>query len=217
MENNLTKKSILSEVSKIINELDGKLSLIKENELISTINDIREIIAKHSPFSSNPIENVQWIHHSELTPNDYNPNKMAPTEKKLLEVSISENGFTQPVVVQKTKEKFIIVDGYHRHAIVSDIKSHHVQTHGYVPVVILEQNKRAALIAATVRHNRARGSHQINLMSEIVKELSQLGLSNKDIGVKLGMDSDEVLRLRQITGLCELFSDVEFSTAWTVE
>ncbi|MEL3922147.1 ParB N-terminal domain-containing protein [Aeromonas enteropelogenes] len=132
-------------------------------------------------------------------------------------MSIKENGFTQPIIVQRTKAGFIIIDGYHRYAIAENDKYIRNHTHGYVPVVILEQEDRAALMAATVRHNRARGSHQISLMSELVKELSQLGLTDLDIGIKLGMDADEVLRLKQITGLCELFSDVEFSAAWTVK
>lgn len=215
MENNLTATNC--ELELISSTLDNYLSKLDGNELIVVINKLKTILANRSPFKFNPIEKVQWVRHNELIPNDYNPNKMALTERKLLEVSIKENGFTQPIVVQRTGVGFMIIDGYHRYNITEnnkDIKGH---TLGYVPVVILEQDERAALMAATVRHNRARGSHQISLMSELVKELSQLGLTEQDIGTKLGMDADEVLRLKQITGLRELFLDVEFSTAWTVK
>ena len=217
MENHLTKNSTASALERISSKVDDYLSELNGDELITAINKLKTILANRSPFKYNPIEKVQWVNHEKLIPNDYNPNKMAPTERKLLEVSIKENGFTQPIIVQRTKIGFIIIDGFHRYSIAENNKSIRNHTHGYVPVVILEQEDRAALMAATVRHNRARGSHQISLMSELVKELSQLGLTDLDIGTKLGMDADEVLRLKQITGLCELFSDVEFSAAWTVK
>ncbi|MGL5490327.1 MAG: IbrB-like domain-containing protein, partial [Shewanella sp.] len=166
MENNLKREvAVFGLLDKYLSELDGV-------ELVVAINEIKIILASRSPFKLNPIEKVQWVRHDELIPNDYNPNKMAPTERKLLEVSIKENGFTQPIVVQRTNIGFMIIDGYHRHTIAESNECIKSNTLGYVPVVILEQDERAALMAATVRHNRARGSHQINLMSELVKELS---------------------------------------------
>ncbi|KHA55315.1 hypothetical protein NM74_17560 [Aeromonas hydrophila] len=207
----------MSELDRVSSKLDDYLSELDGDELIMAINKLKSVLANRSPFKHNPIERVLWVNHDQLFPNDYNPNKMAPTEKKLLTVSLQENGFTQPLVVQQTKFGFVIIDGYHRYTIATKNKCIKSRTYGYVPIVILEQDERVALMAATVRHNRARGSHQISLMSELVKELSQLGLTEFDIGEKLGMDADEVLRLKQITGLCELFSNVEFSSAWTVK
>ncbi|WP_322864179.1 IbrB-like domain-containing protein [Aeromonas allosaccharophila] len=217
MEHHLTQDSTIIELEMVSSTLDDYLSGLDGNELIMAINKLKSVLANRSPFKHNPIERVQWVNHSQLSPNDYNPNKMAPTERKLLEVSLRENGFTQPIVVQKTNFGFVIIDGYHRYTIAAKNKIIQIRTHGYVPIVILEHDERAALMAATVRHNRARGSHQISLMSELVKELSQLGLTEFDIGEKLGMDADEVLRLKQITGLREIFSNVEFSRAWTVK
>ncbi|MFB2927510.1 IbrB-like domain-containing protein [Aeromonas hydrophila] len=217
MENHLTQELTFSELDRVSAKLDNYLSELDGDALIMAINTLKYVLANRSPFKHNPIERVQWVNHDQLFPNDYNPNKMAPTERKLLEVSLRENGFTQPIVVQRSNCGFVIIDGYHRYTITAKNKLIKNRTYGYVPIVMLEQDERVASIAATVRHNRARGSHQISLMSDLVKELSQLGLTDLDIGKKLGMDADEVLRLKQITGLHELFSDVKFSAAWTVK
>ncbi|WP_039045375.1 IbrB-like domain-containing protein [Plesiomonas shigelloides] len=193
------------------------LSALDKEELFCAIQRLNATISDNSPFSEHPIESIRWVSVSDIQPNNYNPNVMAPSESKLLELSIKENGFTQPIVVKEEGGRFIIIDGFHRYNLVKKKKTLLKKTNGMVPVVILHEDKRAELIVATVRHNRARGEHQITLMSDIVKELSLLGMSDEDIGVKLGMDADEVLRFRQITGLREAFSDADFSPAWTVK
>ncbi|EFW3003329.1 hypothetical protein FVX85_24125, partial [Shigella flexneri] len=127
------------------------------------------------------------------------------------------DGFTQPIVVTHTdKNAMEIVDGFHRHEIGKGSSSLKLCLKGYLPVTCLE-GTRNQRIAATIRHNRARGRHQITAMSEIVRELSQLGWDDNKIGKELGMDSDEVLRLKQINGLQELFADRQYSRAWTVK
>lgn len=137
--------------------------------------------------------------------------------KKLLQKSIEIDGFTQPIVVTHTdKNAMEIVDGFHRHEIGKGSSSLKLRLKGYLPVTCLE-GTRNQRIAATIRHNRARGRHQITAMSEIVRELSQLGWDDNKIGKELGMDSDEVLRLKQINGLQELFADRQYSRAWTVK
>lgn len=193
------------------------LSMLDADELLVAIQRLNITISDSSPFNEHPIERVQWVKISELQPNNYNPNVMAPTESRLLELSIKENGFTQPIVVKEENGRYIIVDGFHRYSLVKKKKSLLNKSNGRVPVVILNENKRAELMVATVRHNRARGEHQITPMSDLVKELSLLGMSDDDIGVKLGMDADEVLRFRQITGLREAFLESNFSPAWTVK
>lgn len=193
------------------------LSMLDKDELQGAIERLNATISNSSPFNEHPVEMIRWISVFELQPNNYNPNVMAPSESRLLELSIRENGFTQPLVVKEDDGKFIIVDGFHRYSLVKKKKSLLKKTNGMVPVVILNEDKRAELMVATVRHNRARGEHQITLMSDLVKELSLLGMSDEDIGMKLGMDADEVLRFRQITGLREAFSDSDFSPAWTVK
>lgn len=159
---------------------------------------------------NHPVSRVQWVEADKVYANDYNPNKVAPPEMKLLEHSIREDGFTQPIVVWLTDDGFEVVDGFHRHLVGKSLGLSHL------PVVVINENRsdRTDRIAATIRHNRARGKHQISAMSDIVVELSRRNWSDKRIAKELGMDADEILRLKQITGLAELFAEEEFSEAW---
>lgn len=161
-------------------------------------------------IKNHPVSFVKWLPIDRIQANDYNPNKVAPPEMKLLEISIINDGYTQPIVVWKTKENYEVVDGFHRYLVGKKIGMSHL------PVVVInkERESREHRIAATIRHNRARGKHQIDGMSDIVLELSRRNWSNKKIGKELGMEPDEVLRLKQITGLAEMFTDEEFSEAW---
>lgn len=163
---------------------------------------------------NHPVSRVQWVPADAVYANDYNPNKVAPPEMKLLEISIREDGFTQPIVVWKTEYGYEVVDGFHRHLVGKEkLRLSHL------PVVVINDDRadRGDRIASTIRHNRARGKHQVAAMSEIVVELSRRNWSDKRIAKELGMDPDEVLRLKQITGLAELFADEEFSEAWEVD
>lgn len=134
--------------------------------------------------------------------------------------SLETDGFTQPIVVLKQgRERYSIVDGFHRHELANGKAALKKRLKGYLPVTCLERSsaRRDSLMAATIRHNRARGRHQIHAMSEIVQELARLGWTDEKIGKELGMDADEVLRLKQINGLVEMFGDRQFSQAWTVK
>jgi len=163
--------------------------------------------------NNHPVSFVRWVPTEKIYGNDYNPNKVAPPEMKLLEISIREDGFTQPIVVWEVDDGYEVVDGFHRHLIGKKLELSHL------PVVVINQNRtdKTDRIASTIRHNRARGKHQIQAMSDIVIELSRRNWSDEKIARELGMDADEVLRLKQITGLAELFMDEEFSEAWEVE
>ncbi len=160
-----------------------------------------------------PVSRVRWVATEFIYGNDYNPNKVAPPEMKLLELSIMEDGFTQPIVVWQVEGGYEIIDGFHRHLVGKKMGLTHL------PVVIINEDRtdKGDRIASTIRHNRARGKHQIQAMSDIVVELSRRNWSDTRIARELGMDADEVLRLKQITGLAELFMDEEFSEAWGVE
>lgn len=159
---------------------------------------------------NHPVSFVRWVPADKVFANDYNPNSVAPPEMKLLRISIESDGFTQPIVVWETKEGFEVVDGFHRHLVGKAMGLSHL------PVVVINQERadRGDRIAATIRHNRARGKHQVEAMSDIVLELSRRNWSDQRIARELGMDPDEVLRLKQITGLAEMFADREFSEAW---
>lgn len=162
---------------------------------------------------NHPVSRVQWVPTGKVYANDYNPNTVAPPEMKLLRVSIESDGFTQPIVVWETEQGYEVVDGFHRHKVGVELGLSHL------PVVVInaERSDRGDRIAATIRHNRARGKHQVGAMSDIVQELARRNWSDAKIAKNLGMEPDEVLRLKQISGLAEMFANQEFSEAWEAE
>lgn len=191
---------------------------VPEWERVEYINILRHAIHGFSPFREHPVDFIKWVKHSEIHSNNYNPNNVAPPEKRLLTKSLEINGFTQPIVVAESEVNYFeIVDGFHRHQISKVNSSLEQQLCGYQPVVFMPQAQQQKFdrMAATIRHNRARGRHQVNAISDIVCELVMLGWDDKKIGEELGMDSDEVLRLKQITGLKDMFAKRSYSQAWT--
>ena len=164
---------------------------------------------------SSPVYNVKSVPIKKLRANSYNPNSVAPPEMKLLELSIWEDGFTMPIVCYylKKEDVYEIVDGYHRYTVMQTSKRIFDREGGMLPVVVINKDESNRM-ASTIRHNRARGSHSIELMSNIVAELVEAGMSDAWILRHIGMDRDELLRLKQITGLAALFLNQEFSTSW---
>ncbi len=161
-----------------------------------------------------PVLGVKLVEAENIQGNHYNPNKVAPPEMRLLELSMARDGVTTAVVAAKNdKGKYVIVDGFHRTQVIKYFPPVHKSMRGYVPVV--ELNKDIAdRIASTVRHNMARGTHQTALSADLVALLKKHNWADEKIGKELGMDPDEVLRLKQLTGLAEAFADREFSKAW---
>lgn len=162
-----------------------------------------------------PVYNVLSIPLDKIQANSYNPNSVAAPEMKLLYQSIKEDGYTMPVVCYYLSEsdKYEIVDGFHRFTIMKTHKDIFNRENGCLPVVVIEKDESNRM-ASTIRHNRARGSHSIDLMSNIVSELTKAGMSDAWILKNIGMDADELLRLKQITGLAELFKNEEFSNSY---
>ena len=185
---------------------------------VAFINELREAIHSVSPFKSEPVDMVKWVPFDDVHANDYNPNSVAPPEMKLLRLSIGADGFTQPIVTW-LEDGHEVIDGFHRHRVGRECEEVGERILGYLPVVVTnnERNDRSDRIASTIRHNRARGKHKVDAMSEIVVELKRRNWSPKKIGKELGMDQDEVLRLVQVTGLAEMFADHSFSEAWEAE
>jgi ParB-like chromosome segregation protein Spo0J len=159
-------------------------------------------------IKNHPVSNVIWVPAELVRANDYNPNTVAPPEMKLLKISIESDGFTQPIVVWQTEDEYEVVDGFHRYRVGKALGMSHL------PVVIVNRTGKGDRIASTIRHNRARGKHSVGGMSDIVLELSRRNWSDARIGRELGMEPDEVLRLKQVRGLAEMYSDKEFSEAW---
>lgn len=162
-----------------------------------------------------PVYQVISVPITKVRPNTYNPNSVAPPELKLLYDSIKEDGYTMPVVCyyDKPSDTYIIVDGFHRYRIMLDYPDIYEREGGMLPVSVIDKPLDRRM-ASTIRHNRARGSHDVDLMSNIIKELHELGRSDAWISKHLGMEKDEILRLKQITGLTALFRDVDFGKAW---
>lgn len=165
--------------------------------------------------SKSPAYQVIPVPIEKIVANDYNPNAVAPPEMRLLYDSIKEDGYTMPIVCYYSKEQdvYVIVDGFHRYRIMKEHKDIYERENGMLPVAVIEKSLSNRM-ASTIRHNRARGTHDVDLMSNIVKELHELGRSDAWISRHLGMDRDEILRLKQITGLASLFKDIKFGDAW---
>ena len=208
-------KTILRLAESVFLRLD-KLEL---HDKIATINALRFALHQHSPFVSEPVDCIQWIRAIEIGANDYNPNTVAPPEMQLLAHSILQDGYTQPIVAWKNGNGYEVVDGFHRNRVGKEHDAVRARIQGYLPLTIVnvDRTDRGDRIAATIRHNRARGKHRIDGMSDIVVELKRRNWADERISKELGMDQDEILRLCQITGLAELFTDQEFSKSWDVE
>lgn len=164
---------------------------------------------------SSPVYHVIAVPIHKIKPNNYNPNAVAPPEMRLLYQSIKMDGYTMPIVCYYTKEtdEYIIVDGFHRYRVMLENEDIFEREGGMLPVSVINKTIDQRM-ASTIRHNRARGSHNVDLMSNIVKELHEIGRSDAWISRHLGMDKDEILRLKQITGLAALFREVKFGKAW---
>ena len=167
-------------------------------------------------MAKSPVYNIIAVPIEKVQPNTYNPNAVAPPEMKLLYDSIKEDGYTMPMVCYYDLEtdKYIIVDGFHRYRVMLEHKDIYERENGLLPVSVINKSLDNRM-ASTIRHNRARGSHDVDLMSNIISELHELGRSDAWISKHLGMDKDEILRLKQITGLTALFKDIEFGRSWT--
>jgi ParB-like chromosome segregation protein Spo0J len=203
--------------------IDNLLKEINElnlDEKVEAINKIKLALHEISPFKTEPVDCVIWVKNQKVHSNDYNPNSVAPPEMELLRLSIDADGYTQPIVsMPSDNETFEVIDGFHRHRVGKECADIQSRVHGFLPLVQIRQsqNDKSDRMASTIRHNRARGKHKVESMSEIVVELKRRFWSDEKIATQLGMESDEVLRLQQITGLASLFSDDEFSEAWEAE
>lgn len=184
------------------------------------INCIRRKIHSVCPMNHEPVDFVQWIKSEAVHANDYNPNSVAPPEMELLRLSIAEDGYTQPIVTfDEGSGEREVIDGFHRHRVGKECPDIQSRIHGYLPVVTINADRtdKSDRIASTIRHNRARGKHRVDSMSDIVVELKRRNWTDEKISKHLGMDADEVLRLTQISGLAEMFQNQEFSKSWEID
>jgi ParB-like chromosome segregation protein Spo0J len=188
------------------------------DDRIREVNALRSTIHQMSPMRQHPVDFVEWVPQGTVEANDYNPNSVAPPEMELLHLSISADGYTQPIVTNVEDDTRVVIDGFHRNRVGREYPDVAETLAGYLPVVQIRATAadRPDRIASTIRHNRARGKHSVPKMTDIVLELKRRNWSDAKIGKQLGMDDDEVLRLSQIGGLADSFADRSFSIAWEV-
>jgi ParB-like chromosome segregation protein Spo0J len=205
----LNTQDLVSAIGELLSGLTG-------DSLVTAVNELRAAIHDKSPFASEPVDFVRWVETDVVIANDYNPNVVAPPEMELLRLSIMADGYTQPIVTNKVTDHFVVVDGFHRTRVGKECSDVRKRVHGFVPIVQIReaQTDTPERMASTIRHNRARGKHTVDGMSDIVLSLKRRNWSDEKIGRELGMDPDEVLRLTQISGLAEMFQNKEFSEAW---
>ncbi|GLZ24006.1 hypothetical protein Pstu01_06760 [Stutzerimonas stutzeri] len=205
--------NLMERAEALFSELDS-LPLARR---VEALNLLRRKLCEHSPFADEPVDCVEWVPADEVEGNDYNPNTVAPPEMKLLERSIDADGYTQPIVAHREREgRYVVVDGFHRQRIGKKNGPIRRRLHGYLPVVSIraERGDAADRIAATIRHNRARGVHAVLPMTDIVVTLLRSGWVEAEVARELGMDDDEVLRFKQVSGLPELFRGHDYSKSW---
>jgi ParB-like chromosome segregation protein Spo0J len=208
----------MNQLNNITKTLLSELSQLADNEKIDAINQLKIALHEISPLHNEPVDCVIWVKAEKVKANDYNPNKVAPPEMELLKVSVLADGFTQPIVTFPEADQYTVIDGFHRNRVGKEDLEVKTRIKGYLPITIIRptQEDKGDRIASTIRHNRARGKHQIQGMSAIVLELKRRNWSDNKIAKNLGMDADEILRLTQISGLKEMFKDQDFSLSWEV-
>lgn len=179
---------------------------------------MRAFLHELSPQTEQPIDNVVWIPAEKVVANDYNPNSVAPVEMRLLHTSIKHDGFTQPVVTiyDSDKDMYVVVDGFHRSQTLKTNKDIYEWCNGLIPCVVIEKDINDRM-ASTVRHNRARGKHSVGGMASMVFGMLENGWSDEEICNELGMEAEEMVRLKHITGFSKLFADLEYKRAWTTK
>jgi len=198
--------------SLIAQELEGK----GVGQAVEIINDLRAFIHEYSPMKNEPCDFIRWVKIEKVSPNDYNPNATAGKEMNLLYISIKEDGVTMPVVTIQDEERFTIIDGFHRYFTCKTQEDLRDRMRGYLPITVLNKTLEER-IAATVRHNRARGSHSVQGMSNLVFKMLEEGVSDKEICRKLGLDATELVKLKHITGYSKLYENVEYGKSWTTD
>tara|TARA_Y100000389_G_scaffold147165_1_gene146041 strand:+ start:9967 stop:10623 length:657 start_codon:yes stop_codon:yes gene_type:complete len=188
---------------------------VSDLDKIDYIERVKEELDKLSPLKTQPVNRIHWVDVDKVQANDYNPNSVATIEMKLLYTSIKHDGYTQPVVTiyDKNIDKYVIIDGFHRYLTCKTHEDIRERNHGKLPIVVLDKDINDRM-ASTVRHNRARGKHSIKGMSSIVFGMLDNGWEDHDICEELGMEAEELLRLKHITGFSKLFSDADYKKAW---
>lgn len=199
-------KDILSALANLYARVENKVAFLQE---------VRQFLHELSPINSQPIDYVRWVPVEKVHANDYNPNSVAKNEMKLLHTSIEHDGYTQPVVTiyDEENDRYVIVDGFHRYTIMRLYADIRERTGGLLPIVVIRKDINDRM-ASTVRHNRARGKHSVTGMANMVFSMLDNGWNDADICAELGLEADELIRLKHVTGFSKLFENIEYRKAW---
>lgn len=186
----------------------------KANDKFAFMNEVREILYSFSPEKANPVERVLWIPTDQIVANNYNPNSVADKEMRLLYTSVREDGYTMPIVTiwDDNLKKYVIVDGFHRNLVIRKFKDIEERCHGRLPIVVIDKDIDQRM-ASTVRHNRARGSHSVDGMANILFSMLRDGKSDREICEELGFEMKELVKLKYITGFAKVFKNYKYSAA----
>lgn len=210
MESNPEVAALVERATRLFQEV----AALRLEEQVQAINAIRAALHQVSPFKEEPIDLITWIPAESVIANSYNPNSVASPEMELLYLSIKEDGFTQPIVTYPESDYRIVVDGFHRNRIGKEHKDIAARLHGYLPVVAIDKTLDQRM-ASTIRHNRARGKHQVGSMADLVITLAKAGWPDTKIAQHLGMEAEEVLRLQQQAGVAEYYkARAGYSRSW---
>jgi ParB-like chromosome segregation protein Spo0J len=203
-------------IKDLTKQLCDEIAKLDSETKIEALNDIRFQLHQQSPLKHHPVDFIRWVKSEKIEANEYNPNAVAPPEMKMLYESIANDGYTMPIVSFPDENIIKIVDGFHRRETERRNKDISESTMGYLPLSTIRssQTDKSNRMASTILHNRARGSHNIELMSQIVSELVEMGKGDPWICKHIGMSIDELLRMKQITGLASLFQNKDFSDSW---
>ncbi len=185
------------------------------DDKVKAVNEIKEELYKVSPVKDNPIDYVKWVKLDKVRANDYNPNTVADEEMELLFKSIREDGYTQPIVTvyHEDEDEYEIVDGFHRYRVIKKYDEISDRSYGRLPITVIDKSMQERM-ASTVRHNRASGTHGVQGMSEVVRGMKEEGMSDEEICEELGMEAEELARLKHTSGFSKLFDDVDYNNSW---
>lgn len=202
---------------KVISDIEQSLSGLNDEDKIEVIEKIKDCLHQNSPIQQ-PIDRVYWVDIEKVEANDYNPNSVAGKEMRLLYTSIKHDGYTQPVVTiyDEEKGKYVIVDGFHRYFTCKSNDDIRERNKGRLPIVVIDKEINDRM-ASTVRHNRARGAHSVDGMANMVFSMLEEGWGDAEICNQLGMEPEELLRLKHITGFSKLFENAEYKKAWVTK
>lgn len=208
--------ALVSGIEEQARALAEQIAALPESDQIDALNRVRSILHEVSPFRAEPVDCVLWVPAGDVEANDYNPNNVAPPEMKLLQRSIVKDGYTQPVVTWRIGSKFGVIDGWHRTRVGKEDSAVRKRVKGYLPVTTINDSRQDIKdrMAATIRHNRARGVHGVAPMTDIVAEMIRQGWNDQEVCAELGMDAEEVLRFKCNTGMADLFKDQPYSRSW---